>query len=50
MDKINLTYNGLIEKLMTAINTLDGPTLANNLIKNHEKDYLSTTLIPAEAE
>ena len=37
---LNLTpiYNGLNEKLITIINTLDGSWLANYLIKNHKNE------------
>ena len=35
--------------MITAINTLDGSTLEDNLITNHQVDYMSSALIPAEA-
>ena len=37
------------QKLITAINTLDGSTLGDYVITNHYLDYMSTALIPAEA-
>ena len=40
---------GVNKKLITAINTLDGFTLGDDLIKSHQVDYMSTALIPAEA-
>ena len=39
----------LNQKLITAVNTLDGSTLGNDLITSHQVDYMSTALIPAEA-
>ena len=36
--------------MITAINTLDGSTLGDNLIKSHQVDYpMSSASIPAEA-
>ena len=35
--------------MITAINTVDGSTLGDNLIKSHQVDYISSALIPAEA-
>ena len=35
--------------MITAISTLDGSTLGNNLITSHQVDYMSSALIPAEA-
>ena len=49
MAKITLIYYGLNKKLITSINFLDDFTLADNLIKNHKEDYLSSALTPAEA-
>ena len=34
---------------MTGINTLDGSSLADNLITSHQVDYISSVLIPVEA-
>ena len=39
----------LNQKLITAVNTLDGSTLGNDLITSHQVYYMSTALIPAEA-
>ena len=41
--------NDLNQKLITAINTLDRSTLADNLIASHQVDYLTLARIPAEA-
>ena len=35
--------------MITAINTLDGSTLGDNLIISHQVDYMFSALIPAEA-
>ena len=35
--------------MITAINTLDGSTLRDNLVTSHQVDYISSVLIPAEA-
>ena len=40
-------YNHLNLKVITAINTLDGSTLGDNLITSHQVDYMSSALIPA---
>ena len=37
------------QKLITAINSLDGSTLGDNLIMSHQVDYMSTGFIAAEA-
>ena len=43
-------FGDLNKKLITAINTLDGSTLADDLITSHQVlDYMSTAVIPAEA-
>ena len=34
--------------MITAINNLDGSTLEDNVITNHQVDYLSSALIPVE--
>ena len=39
----------LNQKVITAINILDGSTLGDNLITSHQLDYMSSALIPAEA-
>ena len=33
--------------MITAINTLGGSTLGDNLITNHQVNYMSSVLIPA---
>ena len=42
-------YNYLNQKVITAINTLDGSKLGHNLITSHELDYMSLGLISVEA-
>ena len=42
-------YNYLNQKLIGNIDTLDGSTLWDNLIMNHQVDYMSAVLIPVEA-
>ena len=42
-------YNYLNQKVITAINTLDGSKLGDNLITSHELDYMSSGLISVEA-
>ena len=42
-------YNYLNQKVITAINTLDGSKLGHNLITSHELDYMSSGLISVEA-
>ena len=39
----------LNQKLITAINTLDGSTLGDYLMTSHQVDYMFTALIPAKA-
>ena len=41
-------YKNLIEKLITAINTLDGSMLVHNVIERQPVDYLSSALSPSE--
>ena len=48
-DKLRGLCNYLNQKVITAINTLDGSTLGNNLVTSYQVDYLSSALIPAEA-
>ena len=48
-DQLRDVYNYLNQKVITAINTLDGSTLGDNLITSHQVDYMSSALIPAEA-
>ena len=40
-------YNTILKIINYQI-TLDGSTLADNLTKNHQVDYLSSALIPAK--
>ena len=42
--------NYLNQKVITAINTLDGCTLRDNLITSDQVDHMSSALIPAEAD
>ena len=49
MVNVILIYNDLNEKLINAINTLNGSMSVDNLIKNHKVDYLSPALISPEA-
>ena len=35
--------------MIAVINTADGSTFGDNLIKSHQVDYISSALIPAEA-
>ena len=57
MSNVNITHSDnskdqpgdLNQKLITAMNALDGSTLRDNLITSHQVDYMSTELIPAEA-
>ena len=48
-DQLRDLYNYLNQKVITTINTLDGPKLVYNLITNHQVDYISSALILAEA-
>ena len=41
-------YNDLNQNVITAINTLDGSTLRDNLITNPQIDYVFSALISAE--
>ena len=35
--------------MISAIDTVDGSTLGDNLITSHQVDYMSSALIPVEA-
>ena len=48
-DQLRDLHNYLNQKVITAINTLDGSTLGDNLIISHQVDYMFSALIPAEA-
>ena len=50
MDELRELFNDLNGKLISAINALDGSTLAGKLIKSYQVDYLSSALILAEAD
>ena len=41
--------NYLSQKMIAAIDIVDGSMLGGNLITSHQVDYMSWTLIPAEA-
>ena len=44
-DQLRDFYDYLNQKEITAINTLDGLTLGDNLIMSHQVDYMSSALI-----
>ena len=46
-DKPRDFYNCLNQKVITAINSLDGSMLEDNLNTSHQVDYMSSALIPA---
>ena len=48
-DQLRDLYNYLNQKVITAINAVDGFTLGDNLITSHQVDYISSAVIPAEA-
>ena len=48
-DQLRDLYDYLYPIVITAINTLDGSTLGDNLIMSHKLDYMSPTLIPVKA-
>ena len=48
-DQLRGLCNYLNQKVITAINILDGSTLGNNLVTSCQVDYLSSAIIPAEA-
>ena len=41
-DQLRDLYNYLDQKVITAINTVDGSTLRDNLIMSHQVDYISS--------
>ena len=41
--------NYLSQKMIAAIDIVDGSMLGGNLITSHQVDYMSSALIPAEA-
>ena len=41
-------YIYLNQKVITAINSLDGSTLGGNLIMSYQVDYMSSVFIPAK--
>ena len=48
-DQLKDLQNYLNQKMIAAIDTVDGSTLGDNLITSHQVDYMSSVLIPAEA-
>ena len=48
-DQLRDLNNYLNQKVITAINTLDGSTLGDNLITSHQVGYMSLVVIAAEA-
>ena len=48
-DQLRGLYDYLYQIVITAINTLDGSTLVDNLIMSHKLDYMSPTLIQVKA-
>ena len=47
-DQLRDLYHYLNQKVIAAINTLDGSMLKDNLIRSHQVDYMSSVLISAE--
>ena len=43
-DQLRNLHNYLNQKVITAINTLDGSTLGDNLITSHQVDHMSSAL------
>ena len=41
-DQLRDLYNYLDQNVITAINTVDGSTLEDNLITSHQVDYISS--------
>ena len=48
-DQLRGLYDYLYPIVITAINTLDGSKLVDNLIMSHKLDYMSPTLIQVKA-
>ena len=48
-DQLKDLQNYLNQKMIAAIDTVDGSTLGDNLITSHQVDYMSSVLIPVEA-
>ena len=48
-DQLRGLYDYLYPIVITAINTLDGSTLVDNLIMSHKLDYMFPTLIQVKA-
>ena len=48
-DQLRDLFNYLNQKITTAINTLDGYSLRDNLISSYQVDYVPSVVIPAEA-
>ena len=49
-DRLRDLCNYLNQKVIAAINTLDGSTLGDNIITSHQVTYMSPALIPVEAD
>ena len=47
-DQLRDLYHYLNQKVIAAINTLDGSMLKDSLIRSHQVDYMSSVLISAE--
>ena len=48
-DQLKDFKNYLNQKMIVAISTVDGSMLGGGLITNHQVNYISSALIPAEA-
>ena len=49
-DQLKDLQNYLNQKMIAAIDTVDGSTLWDNLITSHQEDCVSSALIPAEED
>ena len=47
--QLKVFQNYLNQKIIAAIDTVDGSTLGDNLITTHQVDCMSSAVIPAEA-
>ena len=48
-DQLKDLQNYINQKMITAINTVEGSTLGANLVSSHQVDYMSAAFIPTEA-
>ena len=48
-DQLKDLQNYINQKMITAINTVEGSTLGANLVSSHQIDYMSSAFIPTEA-